>query len=204
MSKKVFLITGNKIASLYLSEQSLMFSGQKLTSVDEFKKSWDKKSLFTTKSEIKYEDINYVKKEENDKDIRVERKIYLRIPMNCEFSFLDENDYEIFFSFLTNEKFFSRKQETLTPFNAISKKILGLIAVIAITVFSYFQAIKIANGTLREATSGKERLFNALVGLLRDKGVLVVGIMGGLYFLYEIWNRFSKPPNEIVLLPFNS
>jgi hypothetical protein len=204
MIHKVFTITGNKINSLCLGENSLMFSSQTFDSVDSFNEGWNKKLSLATKVEVKYESIKSIKKEDTDNDILIKYKSFLGIPSDCEFSFSDLNDYEIFFNFLQKERYFSKTYENLTPFKAVLNYLIGLVVTIGITVFSYFEALKIANGTIEEAYSAKTRLFNSIVGFLGDKGVLVVGILGAGYLLYKIWIRFTNPPNQLKFLPPNS
>ncbi len=74
----------------------------------------------------------------------------------------------------------------------------------AFTVFTYNQAIEIANGTVEEATDWKARLFNYIVGLIGDKGILIGGTLILAYLIYKTWTRFSNPPNQIKLLPPNA
>ena len=78
------------------------------------------------------------------------------------------------------------------------------IKYLILTIFTYYQAIEIANGTVEEAHNGKARLFNNIVGLLGDKGVLGLGAIVSGYLIYKIWKRFSNPPNQTKLLPPNA
>ena len=204
MINKVLAVNGNKIASLTTGENSLKLSSQTFDSVENFNEGWTKKMSIATKVEIKYESIKSVKKEDNDNDILIKYKAFLGFPMDCEFSFSDKNDYETFFTFLEKERYFTKSHEDLTPFKAVLNYLIGLIFTIGFTVFAYLEAIKIANGTVEEAGNRKERIFNNIVELLGDKGVLAVG--GGLicYLLYKIWTRFSNPPSQLKFLPPNS
>jgi hypothetical protein len=204
MTNKVFAISGNKIASLVIAENSLMFSSQTFNSVEDFMEGWNKKLSLATKVEIKYESIKSVKKEDTDNDVLIKYKSFIGIPSDCEFSFSDINDYETFFTFLQKERYFSKTHEVLTPFKAILNYLIGLAITIGITIFAYFEALKIADGTIEEAHSSKTRLFNNIVELLGDKGVLAVGVLGTCYLLYKIWTRFKNPPNQLKLLPPNS
>ncbi len=204
MLDKVFSITGNKISSFIADENSLKFSSATFDTVESFREAFVKKLSSATKVEIKYDSIKHIRKEDNDKDVLILYKKSLGIPMDCEFSFNDTADYETFFSFFENQQYFSKSHETLTPLRAIRNYVIGLLATIGFTAFAYYQAIDIANGTVEEAHSGKTRLFNNIVGLLGDKGVLAVGGLLSCFLLYKIWARFSKPPTQIKLLPPNS
>jgi hypothetical protein len=202
MLNQVFSINGNKISSFIADENSLKFSSQaNFTTVDEFLESYKKKLSLATKVEVKYDSIKSIRKEDNDKKILIKYKTWAGIASNCEFSFNNDEDYETFFHFLEKERYFIRTHETLTPFKAIKNHLLGLAFTIAITIFSYYQALAIANGTVEEAHNGKTRLFNALVGLLGDKGVLAAGALIACYLLYRIWLRYKNPPNQLRFLP---
>ncbi len=203
MTDKVFSITGNKISSFIIDENSLKFSSQNHNSYTEFQDAWNKKLSLATKVEVKYETIKSIEKEENDDDILIKYKTFASIPMDCEFSFTDKKDYEIFFDYFIKNQFYQKTNETLTPFRAIRNHLIGLIAIIGITIFSYYEAIAIVNGTVEEALSGKARLFNYVVGLLGDKGVIAVGIVISGYLLFKIWTRYKNPPNQVRLVPPN-
>ncbi len=203
MTDKVFSITGNKISSFIIDESSLKFSSQNHNSYAEFQDAWNKKLSLATKVEVKYETIKSIKKEENDDDILINYKTFASIPMDCEFSFTDKKDYVIFFDYFIKNQYYQKTNETLTPFRAIRNHLIGLIATIGITIFSYYEAIAIANGTAEEAHSSKTRLFNNIVEMLGDKGVILVGTGGALFLLYKIWTRYKNPPNQVRLVPPN-
>ncbi len=201
---KVFSVTGNKISAFIADENSLKFSSSTSDTVEAFKEAFAKKLSLATKVEIKYDAIKSIKKEDNDKDILIKYKTFVGIPSDCEFSFNDPADYDTFFTFFEKERYFTKSHETLTPFRAIMNYLIGLLATIGVTIFCYYQTIEIANGTVEEATSGKTRTFNYVVGLLGDKGVIAIGALISAYLLYKIWKRFSNPPNQIKFLPPNA
>lgn len=196
MLNQVFPVSGNKISSFVADTDSLKFSSSSFDSVDEFLAAYSKKLSLATKLEIKYDSIKAVQKEDNDKTVVIKYKGIGGITSSCEFSFSNESDYEVFFSYLEKERYFKRTNETLTPFKAIRSYILGLLLTIGLTIFAYYQAIGIANGTLEDSGNRKTRLFNALVGLLGDKGVLAVGAAVTAWIGYKIWTRFKNPPNQ--------
>lgn len=204
MINKVFTISGNKISSFIIDENSLKFSSQNFNSYTDFQDAWNKKLSLATKVEIKFENIKSIKKEEFDKDILIKYKAFGGLPADCEFSFTDFDDYETFFGYFTEKRYFQRTNETLTPFKAIQNYLIGFVATIGITIFSYFEAIALANGTAEEAHSGKARAFNFLVELLGDKGVILVGSAISAYLIYKIWTRFKNPPNQTRLTPPNN
>ena len=204
MVDKVYSVSGNKISSAIIDENSLKFSSATFKTVDAFREAFAKKLSLSTKVEIKYDSIKHIRKEENDDEVTITYKNSLGLPVDCEFSFNGAADCEEFFTFFEKQKQFTKSHETLTPFKAVRNYGIGLIATIGFTIFSYFQAIDIANGVAEEAHSRKARLFYNVVGLLGDKGVLAVGGLVSCFLIYKIWTRFSNPPGQIKLLPPNA
>lgn len=201
MLQQVFAITGNKIASMLAGETSFMFSSQHFNSAEEFQAAWDKKLSLATKVEVKYNAIKSVHKDDDGADILIKYKSVVGIPTNCQFSFNNAAAYPVFFAFLQKERYFTSQEEKLTPLKSIVNYLIGMAATVAFTAFSYSEALKIANGTVREANTGKEELFNDIVGALGNKGVLAAGILGISYLGYKAWKRFSTPPNRLLFLP---
>lgn len=204
MLHQVFAITGNKIASMMAGETSFMFSSQSFHSAEEFQAAWDKKLSLATKVEVKYDAIKSVHKDDDDADILIKYKMVLGIPTNCQFSFDDEAAYPLFFSFLQKQRYFTRQYEKLTPLKSIVNYLIGIAATLAFTAFCYSEALKIAAGTVEQATNGKQELFNKIVGILGDKGVLAVGGLLLCYLGYKAWMRFANPPHRALFLPPNS
>jgi hypothetical protein len=203
MINRVFSVSGNKIASLVVGENSLMLSSKSFNSLEEFNESWTKKMSLATKVEIKFDTIKSVKKEDGDEDITVSYRTFAGIPASCEFSFSDPAANDTFFSYLEKEKFFSKSHEQLSSFKAISNYLIGLVATVGITAFSYFEAIKMANGTAEISGNRKTRFFYNILGMLGDKGVLIVGGLVTCFVVYKIWKRFSNPPGQVRFLPSN-
>lgn len=204
MLNKVFSIKGNKISSFISDDESLKFSSSKSErTIDSFKEAFAKKISLSTKVEIEYDSIKYIKIEDNDKNIIIRYKSFLGLPDDCEFSFNDSTDYDTFFRFLEKERYFTKTNERLTPFKAIKNYLIGFLATFGFTIFTYYQAIEFENGTIEEIHSGKSGIFNYVIGLLGNRGVLAVGISILVYLLYKIWTRFANPPNQLKFIPPN-
>lgn len=143
-------------------------------------------------------------KDDDDANILIAYKTVLGIPTNCQFSFTNPAAYPVFFEFLQQQQYFTKQEEKLTPLKSIVNYLIGLAATLLFTAFCYSEALKIANGTVEKATTGKQELFNNLVGALGDKGVLAAGGALLLFLGYKAWIRFSNPPNRLLFLPLAS
>ncbi len=204
MLRKVFSITGEKFSSFIVDENALKFSSATTHTVEAFSLEFAKKITLAKRLEIKYDSIKSIKKEDNEKNIVIKYKGSMGLQGEYEFSFNDTTDYETFFAFFVKERYFTRIHEILTPFKAVRKYLIELVITIAITIFSYYQAISIANGTADEGTTAQIQRFNYFVGLLGDKGVIAVGSLISCFLLYKIWKRYLNPPNQLSLLPPNT
>ena len=207
MLNRVFDITGHKIASLLPSDDALLFSSQHFDSFDaaeEFRAAWDKKLSLATKVKVPYDAIKSIKKDDDEAEVLIAYRTFLGLPTNVQFTFEDQTAYETFFTFLQKERYFTRQYDQLTPLKAIANYLIGIIAVLALTAFAYSEALKIADGTVEPARTGKQALFNNIVGFLGDKGVLAVGGLGLCYLGYKAWTRFAAPPHRQLFLPPNA
>lgn len=198
MANEIFSINGHKMSTIYFDDESFKFSSSNLNSAEDFENSWDKSFTFATKSEIRYGLIEAIKKEENDDNVTISYKASFGTTTHCKFSFSNTNDYERFFNTLENDLGLKKEHETLRPFKAISNHLLKLAITIAITAFSYHEALAIANGTATKSTTSRAKLFDRIVTNLGDKGILLIGGAIACFLLFQMWKRFTNPPNQII------
>ncbi|MFY7786846.1 MAG: hypothetical protein ACOVQA_03125 [Thermoflexibacteraceae bacterium] len=190
----IFNVSGEKIASLLISENSFQFSSASFDNDTAFIEAWQKTLTLNTKTEVKFEQIKSITKEDNDNEICINYKNSLGLPMSCNFSFDDEANTTIFFSFLLENLHLSRTEEKLSPFKAITSQLFWLAFIVAATAFAYYMAVEMANGEISEGGSRKTRAFKILIEMLGEQGVLALGGLAILIMGYFIWKRVSKPP----------
>lgn len=201
MLDQVFPVTGHKVASLLVGDDGLYFSSQEFDSAAAFQAAWDKKLSLATKVKISYEAMKAVRQEDGERDVAIAYRGLGGFPASYPFTFRQSADEEIFFAYLQQQRHFARQYEKLSPLRATASYAVGAVLVAVLTWFSYLEALKIAAGTVTPARSGKEELFNDLVGALGDKGVLAVGGLGLAYLLYKVWTRFTNPPFHQCFVP---
>lgn len=197
MANEIFSVNGHKMSTLYFDDESFKFSSSNLKSAEDFENSWDKSFTLATKSEIRYGLIEVIKKEENDDNVTISYKTSFGTTTHCKFSFSNPNDYERFFNTLENELGLEKEHETLEPLKSIYNHLLKLVITITITAFSYYEAKAIANGTAIKSTTSRAKLFDRIVTNLGDKGILLIGGVITCFLLFQMWKRFTNPPNQI-------
>jgi hypothetical protein len=202
MNNKVFSIDGKKMSSLVFTENGIRISSSNFNSIEEFEAGWDKKLSLATKTEIKTEAIKSISKEDTSDDVLIKYKGLAGMPMQAEFQFSDTITFDEFIETLSSKFYFQKNEIKLSPFNAIKSYLLGLAITLGGTIFCYFQAIEIANGTFN-SNSRKGRAFENIVGMLGENGVLILGAAIITFILYKIWTRYKNPPNQLLLLPAN-
>jgi hypothetical protein len=201
MTDVVLKVNGKNVESLVLSEKALLFSSKSYQTVDDFHQAWAKTLTLATRTEIEYDAIKSVTKEDSEETILIKYKGKLGIPSECEFSFPSKGDQDAFFNFLEHEQYFRRVDERLSPLLAAKPYLIGLIITIGITFLAHYQATSIANGTAEVARRGKARLFNTIIGLIGDNGVWAIGALVTCYFVYKTWSRFTNPPGQTKFFP---
>ena len=192
----VYSITGEKINSLLLNEESLRFSSGRAASAEEFEAAWQRKLTIATKLQIKHDSIRSITKEEGDSTIRISYKTRIGISGGCEFSFTDEANAQPFLNYMEKEQYLTLTHEQLTPFKAAFSYLLGLAFAIAMTWFSWYLVTGKDPEFSEDSGSGKTRLFMHLINFLGEKGVLAVGIGICTYILFKIWKRTTNPPHR--------
>jgi len=200
VTNQVFSISGNKIQSLLLNDQSLRFSSGQFKFSEEFEEAWRKKWSTATKLEIKHSSIRSITKEDQELKIRIVYKTYIKIPSECEFSFSDAGICAAFLTYMEKEQYFARTHERMLPFKAVSRYILGLMFTIGITWFSWHLVVDQKHGGTEEGGDAKAKLFLYLLNLLGEKGILTIGIGICGYIGFRIWKRASNPPYRVRLV----
>jgi len=204
ITETIFQVNGNKISTLLISTESFKFSSGSFESVDAFNEGWDKKLTLNTKQEVKFDALKSVQKEDGDNDIKMKFKSLMGLTGELEFSFHSESDVEHFFAILEKDIMLNKTIQKLSPFKAIQGYLFGLIISCGLTAFSYNIALDIQNG-VEDLSSGsrKTRAFKNIVGMLGDKGVLLIGVAISLYIAYKIWIRYSNPPMQTRFEPIH-
>jgi len=197
MENRLFAISGNKVNSLLLADDALRMSSGYFDSVEAFEQAWAKKLTLATKLQIKYDSIRSITQESQDTKFRITYRTWAGFPSESEFSLLSADDYETFYEFLEKELYFIKTQESMLPFSAISRHLLGLAFVAALTAGTAYVAMDIDKGVKEEAGDVKARIFDYVVGLLGVKGVVAIGGAISCYILYQMWQRFRNPPDRI-------
>lgn len=201
MMDKVFAVSGNKISSLVIEENSLKFSSSSFRDISDFQENWDKKLTLTNKFEVKYSDIKSIKKEDSSDEIKISYTSIGVLPSEVLFSFKNADDIDVFFEYLVKQQYFQKSSEKLSSFKAIRNNIFWLVITIGITWLGYYMALGIDEGETYEPTRAKTRLFYEIIKILGVEGVMIVGVLIASFISYKIWIRYQNPPNLVLLTP---
>lgn len=202
ISTKVIEVSGEKIESLVVAENELQLINKRFSTVEDFNEQWNKKLTLTTKHKIEYSDIKTITKEDADDEVIIKYSGSLGMSKECKITFPFEQDREDFYTFLQEEKGFTKTEEKLSSFNASKSLIITLLVVAGIAVFAYFQAVEVASPDFVEnddtgRSARKARLFHTIVRFLGPNGVLLLGLALVGFLAYKIWNRYKNPPTQI-------
>jgi len=203
MTDKIFLIESDNFKSLLIGDKAMMFHGDTIETSDEFMNAWNKKITLSKRDDIKLSTIASITKNDDSRNIHVSYRNSVHIPDSYDFSFINDEDYEIFFTILEKKYFFNRSNERLSSLKSTQKNLLSLILAIALTIFCYYQATSIEKNGIDENESSKSKLFDKILKLLGDKGILLIGVLVIVYFLFKIWKRLNNPPMQLKLTQQN-
>lgn len=201
MIDKVFSVSGSKISSMVVDEDSLKFSGSSYNSLPNFQENWGKKLTLTNKVEIKYNDMKSIKKEDSSDEIKVSYTSIGVLPNEVLFSFKNADETDVFFDYLVKRQYFQKSSEQLSVFKAIRSYLYWLIITIGITWVGYYMALGINERVPHEPTRAKARLFYEIVKILGVEGVIIVGVLIASFIFYKIWARYQNPPSQVLLTP---
>lgn len=201
MMDKVFFVSGGKISTMIVDEDSLKFSSSSFKDISDFQENWDKKLTLTKKFEIKYSDIKSIKKEDSSNMIRISYTTIGVLPSLMAFSFEYTDDTDVFFEYLVKQQYFQKSSEQLSAFKAIRGYLYWLVITIGITWLGYYMALGIDEGETYEPTRAKTRLFYEIIKILGVEGVMIVGVLIAAFISYKIWIRYQNPPNQVLLTP---
>lgn len=198
MIDKVFPITINGISSLVADRDALKFLDGQYSTLPEFSAAWISEPA---RKKVAYDSIRSIQKDSNSPKVIIQYRSGNSVSAEHVFSFFDFRDCETFFDYMEREKHFNRSNKTLVSFNALRNHLLGLVAVVVFTTVAYTQAIKLANDTEFKSNTGKGMIFNYLIGLLGEKGVLIAGAIFAGLVLFLLWKRIAGLPRQIRLSP---
>jgi hypothetical protein len=204
IKERVISVSGKKMKSLLLTDTAMLLSSQNFSSVDAFNEGWAKKLSLATKTEIKFNSIKSITKEENEEHYLVKYNGVMNLPSESQISFLSRDEEEAFLRYLEKDQYFERIEQQLSPVKAAMPYIFGLLLTLAFTIFSHYQAVEIEHGTLEYEGTGKSRLYNNLIEKIGVTGVWIIGGLIILFILYKIWQRYSNPPHQVKFLPRNT
>jgi hypothetical protein len=203
ISNQVIKISGEKKECLLLTESSIQFLSKPFDSIEDFNEAWNKTLTLVTKSELKYEKIKSIIKEEGEEGIVISGGMMTEY----KFTFVKESDREAFYSFF-QERGFIKTDEKMSIFKAVGIYVFELLMFLAATIYGYYAAMDMENGMYVEITGGDKgsrnrRFFEGIVSMLGVNGVLLIGTSICLYFCYIIWKRYKNPPSQTKLVPIS-
>ena len=199
---KVIEVSGEKIESLVLAENELQLLNKYFTNIEDFKEQWNKKLTLTTKNKIEYSTIKSITKEDAEDDVIVKYSGALGIAKACKIKFTIDQDREDFYTFLQEQKGFTRTEVRLSSLQASKSLLISLAIGIAFSIFAYFQAVEVTSPDFIESddtgrSANKARMFHSIVRFLGPNGVLLVALVLIGFLGYKIWNRYKNPPIQL-------
>jgi hypothetical protein len=202
---QVIPVSGEKIESLLIGDNALQLLSSEQNSVEEFNAAWTKTLTLATKTDIAFDGIKSITKEDGEDHIVVNYKGGMGLPKECKITFTNPTDLGEFFTFFQESKGFTRTDEALSPFKSTLPYLFGLAVTLGVTAFGYYLADGAEHGepepegNTRGARKG--RFYRMIAETLGTKGVLLLGLAISAYVVYMIVQHYKKPPVQTKLVP---
>ena len=208
ISNQVIEVSGEKIECMVLADNAIQLISKSFGSIVEFNDAWNKTLTLATKSEIKYDAIKSISKEEDEDEVIIKYKGLAGITNAVKLTFQNPTDKDAFYDFFQTEKGFLRTDETMSPMKSALPYLGGLGFALLVTGYGYYQSIEMASGQFVEREGNtraarKSNFINSIIETLGTTGVLLVGLGISAYIAYMVWNRYKNPPILTNLTPSN-
>jgi hypothetical protein len=206
IENQVLKAGAEKVESLVLAENAIQLSSSAFDSIDEFNAAWVKTLTLATKTEIKYDAIKSIAKEEGESEVSIKYKGLAGIMSSVKLKFPIASELDAFYDYFQSKKGFVRTDEALSPIKSALPYLGGLALTLFIATYAFFQASSMEAGTYVSDTSGsrsarKGEFINSIIGMLGSTGVILLGLGVSAYIGYMIWTRFKNPPIQTLLVP---
>jgi hypothetical protein len=208
ISNQVIKVSGEKVECIVLADNAIQLMSKAFGTIAEFNEAWNKTLTLATKSEIKYDAIKSISKEEGEDEVIIKYKGLAGMTSEEKLTFPNSNDKDAFYNFFQTEKGFVRTDETMSPVKSALPYLGGLGIALLATAYGYYQSIEMASeqfveqdGYSRAARKG--RFLNSIIETLGTNGVLLLGLGVSAYIAYMVWNRYKNPPVQTKLIPTN-
>jgi hypothetical protein len=204
---RVFKVSGEKIESLMVGNDSLKMLSKAYTNPNEFEETWGKSLTLVTKNEIKFDSIKRITQEEGDEEVKVHYKGSMGMSLSVGLTFASSDDREAVLRFFEEKMHYSRSSVQLSPMKSAMPSVWGLVISLAGTIFMYWTAAKVASGGhLHNAddysrTARRGRTLESIASTLGTTGVLLIGGLITAIVGYMLYQRFKNPPTETRLEP---
>lgn len=206
ISNQVIKVSGEKVECIVLADNTIQLMSKAFETVAEFNEAWNKTLTLATKSEIKYDAIKSISKEEGEDEVVIKYKGLAGMTSEEKLTFTSSTDKDAFYSFFQTEKGFVRTDEVMSPVKSALPYLGGLGIALLATGYGYYQSIEMASGQFIEQEGysrsvRKSNFINSIIETLGTNGVLLVGLGISTYITYMVWNRYKNPPVQTKLIP---
>jgi hypothetical protein len=206
IKNQIIRASGNKVECLVLAENTIQLMSKVFNSLDEFNEAWNKTLTLATKSEIKYDAIKSISKEEGEDEVLIKYKGLAGMTSEEKLTFPKSSDRDAFYDFFQTEKGFVRTDETMSPLKSVMPYLGGLGVTLLATAYGYYQSVEMANGQFimedgYSRAARRRNFIDSIIGMLGTNGVLLLGLGISVYIGYLIWNRYKNPPVHTLLIP---
>jgi len=201
MENQIFKVTAGMGRSLMLKEHEIWIHGDNVKKIEKFEKAINKTGSFlrTGAYKISYTSVREISYNESSEFIKLH---YINDKGKEKKLKIDFSDTKLSNRF---GKYLGKKLEMrkiITQEDQMKPLFLNVLYVLMAIAATYLLSTVDATTEISDSGSRKTRNKAALLKLVVDTigqtGVLIIGGLTTLFFIYQLYKRFKNPSNEVV------
>lgn len=199
MLNKIIYIESTLWKTIVITKDEMWLSGNNITSILEFEKGLQKTGILKSSYAYDLSTVSEISFNEADKEVKIKYLNEKGKQKKLTAGFKDEAFSNEFGNFLGEHLGLNKyeKQES-----QIKPLLLNMVYILISVGLTYFLGTMDDTNELTESGSRRSRNKGAFLKLIVDTigqtGILLIGSLISLYLMYQLYQRFQNPANEVV------
>ena len=191
-------------SSLKLNEENLWFSSDKINSIEKMQAKVEKNDgkFLNYHGIIDYSAITRIKMNEKSDQIELTYPNKKGKEKSLDLAFDNVAEAHKIGDFIAGKTNLAKSTSTENKNMKLLKNLFWVLVSAGITAFIAFGQDMEVDQESYSRSARRSRSFKAIVNLLHEyigqTGIIIIGSIITLFFLYSAWKRFSNPVNDIV------
>ena len=199
MENQIFRIENNTWKSIALREKAIWFSEKKLNDLDKFAKEIHDANITERAYACPLENISEVSFNEASESVKLRHKNEFGEQKKLNIEFGDQELSNQFGHYLGDKLGLPKTQKQERQWKPLLLNLLYLTLTIVSTVYlgTMEDTIDLIEGVGAGRSRGRRGFLKIIVDTIGQTGVIIIGTLISILIIYQLYQRFKKPANEI-------